>query len=42
MNTTMVSPIAREMAMMNDATRPLTEAGSTTRSTVVILRAPMP
>ena len=42
MATTIVSPMAREMAMMNAATSPETAAGITTRTTVVILRAPMP
>ena len=42
MKTTIVSPMARDTAMIMAATRPDTAAGSTTRSTVVILRAPMP
>ena len=39
---TMVSPIAREVAMMNAATIPDTAAGSTTRTVVVLFRAPTP
>ena len=42
MNTTIVSPMARETARMNAATSPDTAAGSTTRTVVVIFRAPMP
>ena len=42
MNTTIVSPMARDTARMNAATRPETAAGITTRVTVVIFLAPMP
>ena len=42
MNTTIVSPMALDTAMMNEATSPLIAAGITTLVTVVILRAPMP
>ena len=39
---TIVSPIARDVAMMKAATRPDTAAGSTTLNTVLTLRAPHP
>ena len=42
MKTTMVSPMARDMARMKAATSPETAAGMTTRRLVVIFRAPMP
>ena len=40
--TTIVSPIARLVARMSAATMPEIAAGKTTRSDVVILRAPRP
>ncbi len=42
MKTTIVSPMARETARMAAATSPETDAGSTTLTTVVSLRAPKP
>ena len=42
MATTIVSPTARDMAMTSAATMPEMAAGKTTRTVVVILRAPSP
>ena len=42
MATTIVSPIARLVAMISAATMPEIAAGNTTRSEVVFLRAPRP